>query len=538
MLINNNISAVIANKHLLRNETALSAATERLSSGYKINHAYDNPSGMAISNKMRAQIRALDRATDNTSDGISVIQTADGALNEVTSMIQRMRELAVQAANDTNTPQDRKQIQLEEAQLRDEIDRVSSSTEFNSMQLLNGDMQTKAYADGVTRLTVSGSVDPGTYQIKITQAATKAQIPAAAANGTRTAIPIPQGEVQPDQEGTFKINGQDVTLKAGMSADEAFEALRQAAELGDVTVSKDSVTTTVDAATSKPTATANSLTLTSGIKTDDYDEVLGNAWGKNSVIKIDADNDKAKAALGYFNLGAYIGETKGTDVALELTNTETGSFSPSATAAIDGKKVTITDNNGFEMSFLLDSAMQDKPVTDAAGTITKDSNGNVITKKANTNTSYAGVDLGNGLGNGIEIKVTDIGKMTFHVGANKDQTIDVDIPSVSAENLYLDQVNVDTFAGASRSISLLDDALTRISSIRADLGAAQNRLEHTYDSNNATNENVNDAVSRIRDTDMATEMVEYTKDNVLQQAGTSVLSQANELPQMALQLLQ
>ena len=138
MLINNNISAVIANKHLLRNETSLSASTEKLSSGYKINHAYQNPSGMAISNRMRAQIKALDRATDNTSDGISVIQTADGALNEVTSMLQRMRELAVQAANDTNTPEDRAQIQKEVAQLRDEVDRVSSSTEFNSMQLLNG----------------------------------------------------------------------------------------------------------------------------------------------------------------------------------------------------------------------------------------------------------------------------------------------------------------------------------------------------------------------------------------------------------------
>ena len=483
MLINNNISAVIANKHLLRNETSLSASTEKLSSGYKINHAYQNPSGMAISNRMRAQIKALDRATDNTSDGISVIQTADGALNEVTSMLQRMRELAVQAANDTNTPEDRAQIQKEVAQLRDEVDRVSSSTEFNSMQLLNGDMQTKAYADGVTRLSVSSAVDPGTYQIQIGQAAKKATL----AGGT------PSDAVKAAQAGSFTINGQKVTLTADMTSDEAFEELKKAAQLGDVTATRD---------------TTGKITLTSGISTDDYDEVLGNAWGQDAKIEIATDKNDTKSteAAKYFGLeDNQPNPQRGTEAKVSLTNTDTGTFSSSATAAIDGKKVTITDNNGFEMSFMLNS------------------------KTTDSNSSIEG---------GLEIKVTDIGKLSFHVGANKDQTIEVEIPSISAKELYLDQVNVNTFDSASRAISLVDNAITKISSIRSDLGAAQNRLEHTYDSNNATSENVNDAISRILDTDMATEMVEYTKDNVLQQAGTSVLSQANELPQMALQLLQ
>jgi flagellin len=487
MLINNNISAVIANKHLLRNETSLSASAEKLSSGYKINHAYQNPSGMAISNRMRAQIKALDRATDNTSDGISVIRTADGALNEVTSMLQRMRELAVQAANDTNTPEDRAQIQKEVAQLRDEVDRVSSSTEFNSMQLLNGDMQTKAYADGVTRLSVSSAVDPGIYKIQIGQAATKATL----TGGTPTNA---GAEVTAEQAGSFTINGQKVTLTAGMTSDEAFEELKKAAQLGDTTATRDT--------------TGKIITLTSGISTDDYDEVLGNAWGQDAKIEIatDKNDPKSAAAADYFGLNDnQHSPQRGTEAKVSLTNTGTGTFSSSATAAIDGKKVTITDNNGFEMSFMLNS------------------------KTTDSNSSIEG---------GLEIKVTDIGKLSFHVGANKDQTIEVEIPSISAKELYLDQVNVNTFDSASRAISLVDNAITKISSIRSDLGAAQNRLEHTYDSNNATSENVNDAISRILDTDMATEMVEYTKDNVLQQAGTSVLSQANELPQMALQLLQ
>lgn len=501
MIINNNISAVIANKHLLRTEAGIAASTEKLSSGYKINHAYQNPSGMAISNKMRAQIKALDRATDNASDGISVIQTADGALNEVTSMLQRMRELAVQAANDTNTPQDRAQIQKEEAELRDEIDRVSSSTEFNTMQLLNGDMQTKVYADNVSRLSVSDAVDPGTYYIEIKTAATKGILTGNAVFNDSKA------PVDATNAGTFTINGETVTLTAGMTSDEALEALKTAAELGDATVSKTS---------------DNKISITSGIKTDDYDEVLGNAWGNDADVTItyDTDDDKAVQALSYFGLVSNDAVTDKTkrqspftssqhDAEVNLNPTVTSkvsdakTFSSSATVSVDGKKVTIKDNNGFEMSFLLD----DKTPTE----------------------SYSG---------NLEIKVTDIGKMAFHVGSNKDQVIETEIPSISAKSLYLDQVNVNSHQSASRAISLVDDAITQVSSIRATLGAAQNRLEHTYDTNNSTSENINSAVSRIRDTDMATEMVEYTKDTVLQQAGTSVLSQANELPQMALQLLQ
>ena len=514
MIINNNISAVIANKHLLRTEAGIAASTEKLSSGYKINHAYQNPSGMAISNKMRAQIKALDRATDNASDGISVIQTADGALNEVTSMLQRMRELAVQAANDTNTPQDRAQIQKEEAELRDEIDRVSSSTEFNTMQLLNGDMQTKVYADNVSRLSVSDSVDPGTYRIQVT----------AATKGSITASTYPTSSVSADQAGTFTINGVPVTLTEGMTADEAVEALKTAAELGDATVTKDD---------------SGKLTVTSGIRTDDYEEVLGNAWGKNAFVSVsyDSTDTKAKKALEYFGLINASNTTTSTsdstttitsknqkDAVVTLssasgsTAADAKGFSSSATASVDGKKVTIKDNNGFEMSFLLDNALIDK----------KDANGNTV-KVSDPNNSFSG---------NLDIKVTDIGKMAFHVGSNKDQVIETEIPSISAKSLYLDQVNVNSHQSASRAISLVDDAITQVSSIRATLGAAQNRLEHTYDTNNSTSENINSAVSRIRDTHMATEMVEYTKDNVLQQAGTSVLSQANEIPQMALHLLQ
>ena len=176
MKINNNISAVISNKHLLRNENSLSISMEKLSSGYKINHSGDDPSGMAISSKMRAQIRGLDQASQNASDGMSVLETADGALNEVTDMIQRMRELSVQAANGTNSESDRASIQMEVDDLREEIDRVSETTEFNTKKLLDGSLDKRVYTDGISRVAISDDVPAGKYGFTITSMPTKAEV--------------------------------------------------------------------------------------------------------------------------------------------------------------------------------------------------------------------------------------------------------------------------------------------------------------------------------------------------------------------------
>ena len=179
MRINNNMSAVITNKQLLRTENNLTKSMERLSSGLKINHAKDNPAGMAISNKMQAQIDALDRASSNASDGTSVLQIADGALNETSAILQRMRELSVQAANGTNSLEDKQAIQDEIEALKDEVNRISKDTEYNSKSLLDGSLDTRVYTDNanVSRVNVSDYVNPGKYEITIKQpAATKAQM--------------------------------------------------------------------------------------------------------------------------------------------------------------------------------------------------------------------------------------------------------------------------------------------------------------------------------------------------------------------------
>ena len=229
MRINYNVSAAIANKHLLGIEDNLSASMERLSSGLKINHSKDNPAGMAISNKMKAQIDGLNRASQNASDGISVIQIADGALSETTSILQRMRELSVQAASDaTMTPADKEAIQKEITSLKDEIDRISTDTEYNSKTLLDGSLDTRVYTKNATRVDISDHVKAGQYQLSIDTAATQAGPVTANQNYNSTA---PVGA-----SGTMSINGSKVEIEAADTYAEAFEKIRNAAETGETTV--------------------------------------------------------------------------------------------------------------------------------------------------------------------------------------------------------------------------------------------------------------------------------------------------------------
>lgn len=465
MRINHNISAVITNKQLLRTEDTLADSMERLSSGLKINHAKDNPSGMAISGKMQAQIDGLDQASQNSSDGISVLETADGALGEVSSIIQRMRELAVQAANDTNSDSDKAAIQTEIASLKEEIDRISSTTEFNTKGLLDGSLDARVYADRqglqVSRTQVSEQVSAGTYAFTVDSPATQAT-----AN---------LGAIKPiTGEKTITINGAGATLTEDMSDVEIYEALREAAEKGDCTIDEP----TYDNSTTPPTITnLNSLSVST------------KAYGANAELTVNPHDGSAP--------------TTATGSDAEITIDTTSDFSNTTTYKLDGNKVTFTNTGGFEMSMVLDAG---QPAS-----------------AADPNT--------------VSLEVTDIGPMDLQIGANEGQQMSVRIPSMDLEHLYLDDIDVSTKNGPSRAIARCDEALAQVNKVRASLGAYENRLEHTVASLDTTEENMTSAISRIGDVDMAEEMVEYTKDNVLAQAGTSALSQANELPQMALQLL-
>lgn len=479
MKINNNISAVITNKQLLGTESNLSASMERLSSGLKLNHASDNPAGMAISNKMKAQIRGLDQASRNSSDGTSVIQTVDGALGEVTDMLQRMRELAVQAENGVNSQKEKEACQLEIASLRDEVDRISQTTEFNTKSLLDGSLDARVYTDKenrdyVSRIYVSDQVAEGTYSLTVEKAATNA------AFDTGVKIDDLVGK-----NGILSINGYTVSIDDKMTKDQIYTALRDGAEIGECTISK------IDEPLSfKSTAYGSHAQITLLQQSND-----GDIFGAG--VPNTAADPKADAVVVMGNNA-------------KITLDADSAFDARATVSYEGNKINITNTDGFQMSFLLEAGFE-KGFTTAAGTVS------------------AGV---------INLEATEIGIMDLQIGANEGQTMQVRIPATDVESLYLDDINVTTIHGATKAMDRLDDAISKINQIRSQIGAYENRLDYTVTSLDETQENMTAALSRIEDVDMAEEMTEYTKYNVLQQAGTSVLAQANELPTQALQLLQ
>ena len=466
------MSAVIANNQLLGIEERLSASIERLSSGLKINRASDNPAGMAISNKMKAQIDALDQAEANAADGISVVQIADGALNEVSSILQRIRELSVQAANGTNSYDDKQSIQDEVKELVKEVDRISSDTEYNTKKLLDGSSNVRVYGENGSRYQVSDAVDAKVYRLNVEAVATQATV----------ALDY---EV-PAADGMITINGVSAAITKGMDQEAYLQAIRDAATEAGCSVE---------------------IKGTSMLVYSDY-------YGYNEAMSVTVSEELAVAA-GItthedckYNAKENVYEihTQGKDAKVTIpTQLEESGFTTTTTVECTGNRVVVTDNDGFSIDFLLDEEFS--PVADSA-------NGN------------------------FEIDVTDIGSLTIQVGANEYQTMDVRIDEISAHTLYLDDVNVAIEKGATRAIGTLDEAIAKVSAARSRIGAFQNRLEYAETSLSSSVENITAAYSGLLDTDMAEEMSEYTQQNILNQAAISVLSQANELPQQVLSMLQ
>lgn len=477
MKINHNMAAVISNAQLLRTENSLAASVERLSSGLKINRAKDDPAGMAISNKMQAQIDGLGKASDNASNGVSVLQIADSALSEITSMLQRMRELSVQAATDTNQLEDRQAIQQEIVSLREEVDRISRDTEYNTKKLLDGTSDTRVYADGVTRMAISDAVQTGNYKMTINSAATQSTAMTAIGPGT-----VPAGSVT--------INGIEIVIAEDEDAEVFFEKLRQGAELADVNMIVVDPGANQDYEAFPSTGGYEPLERAFGF--GDSVAFVTNQYGYSSAVQITCSNDELAAFLGLD--GAVVTAGADADVELDISS----AFGAQATLSKDGNRYQVTDVGGFEMEFMVDPGRSGE----------------------------------------LEIEVTDLGTMTLQIGANEHQTMDVRIPKVSSETLYLDEVDVTKLNGGGKAISTIDGAIQKTSSVRSAIGAYQNRLEYAIESLDASEEDMTNAISRITDVDMAEEMTEYTKNTVLQQAGTSVLAQANDLPQSVLQLLQ
>ena len=474
MKVNQNIAAVISNTQLLRTEDKLTAAIERLSSGLRINNAKDDPAGLAISNKMKQQIAGMEQASRNTQDGTSALNTADGALNEVVSIIQRMHELAVQAANDTNTVEDREASQQEIVALRKEIDRISKDTEFNTKTLLDGTLDARVYANGADRIYVSDYVPTGTYEVNVTSMAEKATF-----TTTNNLVTEIKNNLYQDKSVVLNVNGfkHEIVYSAGLTEEDIKESIRYAAEKGeaDTEIAADGKVTF----TSQKLGSEAELNISYAVKEKDKDDIETSITTTPTGLKDAVVTLRKKPAATDSN------------------------FESSATATTIGNRVTITDKGGFSMDFSIDSDFDPTDTTK----------------------------------NPLTFEVTDIGTMNIQSGANEAQQISVRIPEISSESLYLDKIDLTTINGATLAMDTLDAALARVSEVRSRIGAYSNRMEHANASLGQTDEDLTAAFSRIKDIDMATEMVEYANQQVLQQAATSVLSQANDIPQQVLQLL-
>lgn len=473
MIINHNLAAMNTYRQYSINNNTASKSLEKLSSGLRINSAADDAAGLAISEKMRSQIRGLDQASSNAQDAISLVQTAEGALSETESILQRMRELSVQSSNDTATDSDRTEMQKEISQLKDEIDRISNDTEFNTKKLLNGSIGNNANV--TTDSHVLGSVQVTNSDLK---ADTYTLTTAAAATV--------------DMEIGTNTTGLDAS-DFDLNTDASIDGLK----LGDYT-----------------------LTLTSTGTADTYDISLKNSDG----VEVGKLNNWTSDG----STDAVITGTLPDGTATKLTLTDPGAANVSA------------GEMSFNLNATYGTAADFKITNSAGGTVYSSEAGLEITD----NSFEAGglkfdlsVDSVLSAAGSSTIKTVN-NSLTMHIGANENQTMNISISDMDTTSLGVDGIDVTTQTGAETAITSIDKAIAQVSSERSKLGAAQNRLEHTINNLGTSSENLTSAESRIRDVDMAKEMMNYQKTSILQQAAQAMLAQANQQPQGVLKLLQ
>lgn len=538
MIVQHNMTAMNTNRQLGVATGALSKSTEKLSSGYRINRAADDAAGLAISEKMRSQIRGLNKASSNAQDGISMIQTAEGALQESHSILQRMRELTIQAANGTETDEDRGNIQDEITQLQSELDRISTDTEFNTMKLLDGSLDGGAATTsagpkfGVYDIGLKGFVTSNVAGVSISTAVTASKGGESAlwdAAGTSLTLNLAENTTytQAELDNLIKNAKQEDN-----SATQAPANVKLVLNNGTYTSGKKASTTagTATVAGKKATGTfaiaADADTTFVGVT---QIKITANKYGADNNISIAIKFDKEKGDEEFKLDTAATYQTTGalSDVGMYTLSLATGVEYTEK----DIEKLLAKAGFSAEIEFK-------GPDPDEANTL-------FITDSSVT-AARANLAGGAGLGDDdafLDQKNYDVSSggegVTLQVGANEGQTISFGISAMSSTALGVDGTKVDcsTQTGASNSIDALDEAIATVSKQRSLLGAVQNRLEHTIANLDNTSENLQSAESSIRDVDMASEMVTYSKYNILQQAGQSMLAQANQSNQGVLSLL-
>ncbi len=544
MRINHNIASLNTHRQLGLGNAASAKSMEKLSSGFRINRAGDDAAGLSISEKMRAQIRGLNVASRNAQDGISLIQTAEGALNETHSILQRMRELADQSANGTNTAEERAAMQNEINQLKEEVNRIGNTTEFNTMKLLNGSLQ----SDGAV---VGANTTNGAKVLTQTSAKLTAATALNAVNGSVIAWTT---------NDTLLIDRAEISINWDQALTDSEKALLGAdySTTNMTDSQKAEVKNIINRVVNQAIDNYNTANGANVANVKFYEDATGNLVIESGKVGQDSQIDTTNAAiLSVFVDAAATSATGQDQISKAIANTDTLSFeingvsfrtaALAAAAVGDDATVVAADIqtkmraviNTYNTSAGLTKGMDGFIDSDALFVEAKD--GRMVVKSASGPVRFIeqeGMTTVKDLGlTQAQTEASGNGGMTLQIGANRGQSMTFGINDMRTAALKIDGVNVSTQAGASLALDTIDRAIKSVSEERSKLGAIQNRLEHSIKNLDTSAENLQASESRIRDVDMAKEMMEFTKNNILQQAAQAMLAQANQAPQGVLQLL-
>lgn len=499
-IINTNISSLNAQRNLNTSQRDADTTLQRLSSGLRINSAKDDAAGLAITERFTSQIRGLNQAVRNSNDGVSLAQTAEGALGESGNILQRMRELAVQSANATNSASDRKALQAEVNQLKQELERIATTTEFNGLKLLDGSFQAQKFQAGANEnQTISVSITGSRIDSLANNTVNNSNT--VSGQGTGSVVGPASGGVAPAANG---IGAQELTISSS---------------LDEQTLSIEAGDTAEDIA-----ALVNKKAQTTGVSASARTEATIDNLAASGTISLTLSTGGASTKA---TISAQISDTDDLEPLAREINASSGKTG--ITAEVDGGTLKLIHENGKD----------------------------IVLEKFTTNGTPATVDLTGSadtapttLTSGGDDSARSSGELTFDSAKSFAVSSNIDNASGSIfDNAVVDEaigstpetvadVDISDFEGATSALRVLDAALETVSGIRADLGAAQNRLESTIANLSTTSENLSAARSRIQDADFAAESANLARTQVLQQAGLSVLAQANARPQQVLQLLQ
>ena len=586
MRIQHNIMAMNAYRNYTNNVNAMKKNLEKLSSGYKINRAGDDAAGLAISEKMRAQITGLETAQKNAKDGISLVQTAEGAMTEVHDMLNRMVELATQSANGTyDNTTDRAQMQKELNQLRDEIDRIADSSNFNGIKLFDGTMEADSVkysvgsasdlnilTTGTTAITTAGTntivhkdgqqatktkFEVELENISFTTTATGNQtvtvtigtdtVTASVANGA-SGKDLAEAIVGSAGEKEVAIGGVSYTVKADGSklvfemTDAAMDASTAAASFtGNFDVTVTGVGTqggTVNLATQNITegapkaGTILANTVSDALAATDIVDGKAITIGDTTYVFASKKEtlDAIKAAGGNFK-AVDISDLVDNNGALDNNKAGTGdalseALSRLTVAAKDNKMFTVGQTDDYKLTFQEKESYNGNGKGGRADLTTRDGIQKQIQQGTFTATKVAAK---NGTGKGLTLQIGDT--------ADDYNQLKVSLGDMHVDSLGIGDISIADQDSAAKAVEAIKAAINQVSDVRGTLGATQNRLDHTINNLSVMTENIQDAESTIRDTDVAAEMMAYTKNNILIQSAQAMLAQANQVPQGVLQLL-